>query len=343
MDYQPTQQDDGGNKPTQEWEEVLNPHQFQQHFVGLAQDDARRYMQGVQMPPMAPNYGFPTMPQPVNNMSNLNPALMNGPTAQQYYAAMGQLPPQMEMSQIDERALSSFRALSLQAGQGMQMNAFNRQSSTPPRQHATSPGGGRRSVSPNNHRSVSPLNRRGQSPRRFMITAAATRGLPNRPQLVSHFTEMMTMCGEDINLLTQVFFDIAFERRLLDPNNLEGIPVRVEVSKHNPTQEFKRYCRDIYYANPDGIKSRPPSNSSPKAMFVSWAKENNIDMSLFKTRKYRRSSGTSPTPARQRASVSENSADSPKSSSAAHKLEPTPFNRTSDPSPLKRRRTDGDD
>lgn len=56
---------------------------------------------------------------------------------------------------------------------------------------------------------------------------------------MSKFNEMLSLCGDDMHLFVQVFFDIAFERRLLDPNNLDGVPVKVEVSKYNPTQEVR--------------------------------------------------------------------------------------------------------
>lgn len=58
--------------------------------------------------------------------------------------------------------------------------------------------------------------------------------------------------------------------------------------RFNTTQALKRFCREKYKENPKLFQTKPPKNSKSKIVFVAWAKENNLDLSCFKTRPYKK-------------------------------------------------------
>jgi len=57
-------------------------------------------------------------------------------------------------------------------------------------------------------------------------------------------------------------------------------------ARFNTTQALKRYCRQVYKANPSHFAERPPKNAKSKNSFVKWAARNDVDLSHFKTRPY---------------------------------------------------------
>lgn len=87
---------------------------------------------------------------------------------------------------VDEKALTSFKALSLQSNTMGGMNGINPMSGMPYNGNGGSPVS-RRSVSPGGrsgsplNRSSSPMARRAQSPRRFSITSSGRFLLPPPP------------------------------------------------------------------------------------------------------------------------------------------------------------------
>jgi beta-galactosidase GanA len=75
------------------------------------------------------------------------------------------------------------------------------------------------------------------------------------------------------------------------PGTAPGAAPSGAAGRFNSTQALKRFCREQYkevsQRNPNAV-SKPPKNSASKAEFVTWATQNNIDISHFRTRAYRR-------------------------------------------------------
>jgi hypothetical protein len=117
--------------------------------------------------------------------------------------------------------------------------------------------------------------------------------------------------GNIVEMVTAIV-EMGLERNLLSPYNLQSIvskrlnarlPFMVVKStgtantaasgggRFNSTQALKRFCREQYkeasQRNPTSV-AKPPKNSASKAEFVTWATQNNIDISHFRTRAYRR-------------------------------------------------------
>eukprot|EP01129_Flabellula_baltica_P005526 TRINITY_DN2010_c0_g3_i1.p1 TRINITY_DN2010_c0_g3~~TRINITY_DN2010_c0_g3_i1.p1 ORF type:complete len:262 (-),score=26.71 TRINITY_DN2010_c0_g3_i1:22-807(-) len=107
---------------------------------------------------------------------------------------------------------------------------------------------------------------------------------------------MMEMCGGEFQFLIEILLSIGVNEKYIDTSDL-GVLIQ-KINRNwkstktsttlNTTQELKRYCRQKYYENPEKFTRKPPKNSACKADFVSWAGENTVDLSNFRTRKYRK-------------------------------------------------------
>lgn len=117
-------------------------------------------------------------------------------------------------------------------------------------------------------------------------------------KVMSLFEEILEDHGGNFAYMLSSLLEIGAERKAVNAKSLQAylnskfsnditFNIRTSFSRFNTTQALKKYCRDTYKRNEKHL-TKPPKNSSSKASFVRWAKENRIDISCFQTRSYRR-------------------------------------------------------
>jgi len=112
--------------------------------------------------------------------------------------------------------------------------------------------------------------------------------------------ELLAFFGGKFTSMVATIIKLGAEHKSLSPHELNEIlttklnwamPALLKApskSRFNSTQALKRFCREKFKEDPSSKTSKPPKNSQPKSEFVAWARSNNIDISQFKTRAYKK-------------------------------------------------------
>eukprot|EP01129_Flabellula_baltica_P017766 TRINITY_DN997_c0_g2_i1.p1 TRINITY_DN997_c0_g2~~TRINITY_DN997_c0_g2_i1.p1 ORF type:complete len:305 (-),score=75.48 TRINITY_DN997_c0_g2_i1:55-933(-) len=112
---------------------------------------------------------------------------------------------------------------------------------------------------------------------------------------------LMELCGGEFGSLIEIMLSVGVRENYMETSDLCVLIKKINqqwkigsksAATFNTTQALKQYCRQKYQENQDALTRKPPRNSASKAEFVSWAEENGIDLSSFRTRKYRKKKGT---------------------------------------------------
>lgn len=117
-----------------------------------------------------------------------------------------------------------------------------------------------------------------------------TKDFVEKTEVNNKINELLDDYNKDFTSLLYTLLDIGSEKGLVDQFSIQSMfnnDEETKISKFNTTQALKRYCRRKYKENPYQL-TKPPKNSDSKSAFVLWAKQNNIDISHFKTRSYQK-------------------------------------------------------
>eukprot|EP01129_Flabellula_baltica_P017765 TRINITY_DN997_c0_g1_i2.p1 TRINITY_DN997_c0_g1~~TRINITY_DN997_c0_g1_i2.p1 ORF type:complete len:276 (-),score=65.86 TRINITY_DN997_c0_g1_i2:113-940(-) len=110
-------------------------------------------------------------------------------------------------------------------------------------------------------------------------------------------SSLMELCGGEFGSLIEIMLSVGVRENYMETSDLCVLIKKINqqwkigsksAATFNTTQALKQYCRQKYQENQDSLTRKPPRNSASKAEFVAWAEENNIDLSSFRTRKYRK-------------------------------------------------------
>lgn len=120
-----------------------------------------------------------------------------------------------------------------------------------------------------------------------------SRDFIEKTEVNEKINELLDDYNKDFTSLLYTLIDIGSEKGLIDNYSVQSMfnneDEANKISKFNTTQALKRFCRRKYKEDPYRL-TKPPKNSDSKSAFVIWAKQNNIDISHFRTRSYQKRS-----------------------------------------------------
>jgi len=119
-------------------------------------------------------------------------------------------------------------------------------------------------------------------------------------KLNEKLSSLLDLCGGEFGDMIEMMLSVGMKENYCEISDLCVLIKKINhqwkigsksVSTFNTTQALKQFCRQKYQENHDEMTRKPPKNSASKNEFVIWAEENRIDLSSFRTRKYKKKGG----------------------------------------------------